>query len=214
EKYTDNPMSGDLCSFESDEGVLEFDTWQYLTVSYNGSQFFVYIDGVEKDNGGGSDDCADARPSASSLFVGNGGLWGYLWVSRWYIINSSDHNDYGNAEEARFSVDNEAFWSNNNVENDDSNVPETRYINKGAVLNSRSSTFRHWEDDGSENDNIYNSSKDDTHFKETVYAFSRKNTSNHYYHSGYGGSGDVYWGQISYFFKGALQDFRVYNYNM
>ncbi|MCP4543357.1 MAG: LamG domain-containing protein, partial [Chloroflexi bacterium] len=208
EKNVQDTLAQDLCSFETAEGVLDFDKWQYLTVSYNGSQFFVYIDGQRVDNGG-SADCTNQSPSSETLYVGNSSDQGYLWLHSLTSYYSSDWGSSLNAEELRIDVDGDILWSTNNNKTGDGNRYYT--INAGYVLDgSEEHKFRLWEDDGG-GSYTFNSG-DDEYYSKRVRRYTRDSSFSDYQDGN--STGTIYWGVISYFFRGGLQDFRVYNYTL
>ncbi|MCP4358082.1 MAG: DUF11 domain-containing protein [Chloroflexi bacterium] len=195
------------------------DSWQYLTVTYNGSQFFIYLNGELIDNGGLN--CTGELPTESTeLYIGNSSPYGYLYFDRIDVNAYCDAHDcdFGD-EELRINIGGNSsannFWSHDDVTIGEYDLDKAFFLEK-------SETVHLWEDDGISDDNHFdenpdNENPDDSYFKRTVSPVERNKFYDSYSLGGIHNDeskGILHYGVFDHYFEGELQDFRIYNYTM
>ena len=201
------------CHVDTAEGLIDYGSWQHVTVSYDGSVFTFYVNGREAAVS--SNACAAVTPSnLNGLQIGRGADLAALYFRQ---VHFEKGEDGGGEYELRINYDGSSssnnIWSKGNV-TDSSNHTET--INLAYYVKSGSHNFRFWEDDSSPNNNDYHECYkfcDDSLVYKTVSetAVSQTDTSFDYTETDVDYSeGKLYWSVSNDFFQGSINEFKAY----
>ncbi|MEZ4512330.1 MAG: LamG-like jellyroll fold domain-containing protein [Chloroflexota bacterium] len=207
-------------------------TWQHLAVSYDGSTLTFYVNGAPISGGTTGSCAAVTPPTVSNFYIGRPNDFGYLYFNQMAFTNLNDAAGIGQKAEMRLNFDSDASsgnlaWSNLNKGTSSWSLGVT------AVVNDTNSWFRVWdnrdggcfftcpEDESSDTNYDQDSGKKDTSITQitginsTSYLGERSNPVS----MPACGSlclpaiiGSMSWSNYNDFFKGTLDDFRVYGY--
>lgn len=207
-------------------------TWQHLAVSYDGSTLTFYVNG-EPISGGTTGSCAAVTPpTVSNFYIGRPNDFGYLYFDQMSFTSLKDAAGIGQKAEMRLNFDSDSAagnlaWSNL------SNGTSTWALGVTAVVNDTNSWFRVWdnrdggcfltcpEDESTDTNYDQDAGKKDTSI--TQITGIRNTTYLGEQSSGVSmpacGNlcvpaiiGSMTWSNYNDFFKGTLDDFRVYGY--
>ncbi|MCB9433848.1 MAG: DUF11 domain-containing protein, partial [Ardenticatenaceae bacterium] len=214
-------------------GILTFDnTWQHLVVNYDGSNLTFFVNG-EPIPGGTTGSCATVTPpSVSNFYIGRPNNFGYLYFDKATFENFSDTRGTGQSAEMRLNLNSDSSSGNlvwqNNLANDTTTLWT---VNKTAVINDSNAWFRVWENnDGGcfiscpEDDSTdTNFDQDWGHTDTSLLHVTGINSTTYLgeqssrVRTDYCGTiclptmwGMLDWSNYNDFFKGTLDDFRVY----
>lgn len=207
-------------------------SWQHLAVSYDGTTLTFYVNGTPISGGTTGSCAAVTPPNVSNFYIGRPNDFGYLYFNQMSFVNLNDAAGIGNKAEMRLNLDSDSSsgnlaWSNLNK------GTSSWTLGKTAVVNDNSSWFRVWdnrdgncfitcpEDESSDTNYDQDTGKKDTSI--TQITGIRSTTYLGEQSSGVSmpacGNlcvpaiiGSMTWSNYNDFFKGTLDDFRVYGY--
>ncbi|MCB9433303.1 MAG: hypothetical protein H6668_15110 [Ardenticatenaceae bacterium] len=207
-------------------------SWQHLAVSYDGSVLTFYVNGAPIAGGTTGSCAAVTPPNVSNFYIGRPNDFGYLYFNQMSFTNLKDAAGIGQKAEMRLNFNSDASsgnlaWSNL------SNGTSSWALGKTAVVNDTNSWFRVWdnrdggcfitcpEDESSDTNYDQDTGKKDTSItqitgiRSTTYLGERSNPVS----LPACGTlcvpniiGSMSWSNYNDFFKGTLDDFRVYGY--
>ena len=213
-------------------GVVTFDSWQQLTVSYDGSNLTFYVNG-QPIPGGTTGSCAAVTPPKVSDFsIGRPNAFGYLYFDKINFLALTDPSGAGKKVEMRLNFDSDSSGGNLASENLAKGTSSWT-LHKTAVTNDANSWFRVWDNnDGGcfitcpeDNSTDTNFDQDKGHKDTSLKQVTGINSTTDLGEATTGVSsgatggislpavvGTLTWSNNNDFFQGELDDFRVYNY--
>ncbi|MCA9965728.1 MAG: hypothetical protein KC423_15860, partial [Anaerolineales bacterium] len=208
-------------------------SWQHLAVSYDGSVLTFYVNGAPIAGGTTGSCAAVIPPNVSNFYIGRPNDFGYLYFNQMSFTNLKDAAGIGQKAEMRLNFNSDASsgnlaWSNL------SNGTSSWALGKTAVVNDTNNAwFRVWdnrdggcfitcpEDESSDTNYDQDTGKKDTSItqitgiRNTTYLGEQSSAVS----MPACGSlclpniiGSMTWSNYNDFFKGTLDDFRVYGY--
>ncbi|MBV7333696.1 hypothetical protein KFU94_36775 [Chloroflexi bacterium TSY] len=207
------------CAYTSAPNLITYDEEdeaQYVTVTYDGTTFVLYINGLEEDRGAPTDcasvDLAGAFGSWNELYIGRPNSFGYLWFDNvWFY----EIIDFGDSAEYCLNLDSKnssgkIWW--------DFDVPEkvrfSEDIKKLRMIDDDDSSHEFWffEDDVGSDDCLLHDSSDD--LQVNVVGINNANLSgshSSYFDDQLGDEGNLHWSVSNDFFVGELSDFHKFS---
>ncbi|MFZ1754297.1 MAG: LamG-like jellyroll fold domain-containing protein [Caldilineaceae bacterium] len=207
----------DSCSYQTSNGVIDFDAEQQVTISFDGSAFTVYING-EQAAGGASSACGNVEiPTVSQLYAGRPNSAGYFF---WEKVNYTYLDDPGDGAELCLNFDDNstdgALWHDFNVTEVDTSHPRTDVLNIAKrIVDDSDHWFRFQEDDSSTSNCNYSTAADDD---ELVYRSGLSNvsvlgsTESPFSECFNCDEGTLDWSLSNQFFAGTLRSLSLFDY--
>ena len=202
--------------------LVQQDVWQYLVVSYDGSNFTFYINGQAIGGGVTGPSCAGITPPSVAAFsIGRPNDTGYGWVDRLDMQHTADDDGTGPMQ-LRLNLNSDS--AGGNIWGSSANGAGTLEINKAFRVSDSSGNqwLRLYEDDR----------KDHNAFEPESALLQGWDTNllhvtgiNNFNNLGLGGrsflsriagnatakaEGTLHYGVFNDYFQGSLDDFRVY----
>ncbi|MCB0106943.1 MAG: laminin G domain-containing protein, partial [Caldilineaceae bacterium] len=203
-----------ICSYQTADGIVEFGVDQHIGVSYDGSAFTIYINGEERASGT-SAPCGNVQIlDVNQLYAGRANAKGYLYFDNMHYETIFDE-ETGDVE-LRINLNSDKssgnIWHDNNV----SSTEDVDFVDIPLGLGRQLTDgdnfwFLVWEDDGSSDDNDYDS-LDDNHLKvENITNYSPlARSSDALSHDD--AKGTLYWSLSNEFFVGRLRNVSIFDY--
>ncbi|MEZ4867015.1 MAG: LamG-like jellyroll fold domain-containing protein [Caldilineaceae bacterium] len=208
------------CSYTTPNGIVEFGVDQQVAVSFDGSTFTFFVDGVERASGSPATCSGVQVPAVNQIYVGRPNHYGYFYWERAFFNYLSDSG--GTAELCLTFDDNStagAIWHDYNIDvssqakSTDLPVPLNVYK---RLTDEGNHWFRFHEDDASTDSCNYNANAGSFSDDEFVYREGLSNASGLGKFSttfdNAGDRGTLYWSLSNEFFAGTLRDLNVYDY--
>ncbi|MCB0116202.1 MAG: LamG domain-containing protein, partial [Caldilineaceae bacterium] len=201
--------------------VVQQNRWQFLVVSYDGSNFTFYIDGRAVGGGVSGQNCAGVTPpSVSNFYIGRPNDYGYPWVDRLESV----HSEFLQLI-PRVNLNSDA--STGNIWGTTAPAPGTYNIKESfrvgdAVPNQWIRLFQDVNGDGrfDVNTNLFGGNQQDTSLVQItdINSFNNLGLSGRTFSTPVEGAnessgvavGTLYFGVFNDYFQGSLDQFQVY----
>ncbi len=213
--------SSGTCKYTSSSGIVSYNQWQQLVVSFDGSGFDIYVNG-ELAQSSGTVCSGKTPPSLTSLYIGRPNDHGYLYA--YYLDHDKaydgDYWDWGcglagclrvdRQDENKLEMEGTKVWSANTEDDKDYS------IQIGRIIGDSSTHIKLYdEDDLSSNEVYINQQVNNTSLRALDgQSYGWQQDGNNFTCQSKDSCGYLWWSLSNDFFEGKLDDFRIYNYGL
>jgi hypothetical protein len=216
------PPGEDWCGLQTASDVVQLGDWNHVLLTFDGTYLKLYVDGKLIDT---SIDCAGKTPRSQTTWqIGRTDKQGYIYFDETLVVNEGDNT--GDAEH-RISYNDETplLWAQNNIQNGSCEVAgicscttEGCYydIDKKHRTTDAGRLMQYWEndceDDGDPGDYIWDDQFEDCdELLVSTNGYSQR-LGSYSYDWDEDGEGTLYLRFDNDFYKGRLDDVRLYRY--